>query len=773
MAKFGVGQAVERTEDARLLTGRGRYTDDINLEGQVYGVVLRSPHAHAEIRSIDTSAARSAPGVLAVYTAADIRAAGLGTIPCMYPIEQKDGSPLVTPPHPILAEGRVRHVGDPVAFVVAESPAAARDAAELIEVDYAPLPAIADTATATDPEAPQIWDEAPRNTCFVWADGDEAATEAAFARAAEVVTVELVNNRVVVNPMEPRAALGDWDGERFTLYTPTQGPHSIRFQLAKHIFKVPTRAVRVVTPDVGGGFGMKIFLYAEQPLVLFAARELGRPVKWTAERSADGFVSDSQGRDQINRVELALDANGRFLALKVRNVANLGAYISNFAPFIPTACGAGMLNGVYAFEAIHVEVTGVFTNTVPVDAYRGAGRPEAIYIVERAVDAAARRLGIDPAELRRRNFIRPEAMPCRTAMGLVYDSGDFARNLDEALRIADAEGFPARRRQAAGEGKLRGLGLAYYVEACGGGPGESANIEVAEDGTVTLLIGTQSNGQGHETAYAQVIAERLGIDLDRIRVVQGDTDLIAKGNGTGGSRSLPEGGIAVDRAAAAVIEKGRRIAARVMEAAEVDIEFRDGTFVVAGTDRRLGLAEAAQAARDPTLLPEEEETGLTGTGQFMAEEKTFPNGCHVCEVEIDRETGTTRIVRYTIVDDFGTVVNPLLLRGQVHGGVAQGVGQALLEGCIYDEDGQLLTGSFMDYAMPRADDLPEIGLTLNEDIPCKTNPMGMKGAGEAGAVGAPPAVINAILDALAPLGVTHLDMPATPERVWRAMADAA
>lgn len=764
MGKFGIGQAVERVEDSRLLTGRGRYTDDIDLDNQAYAVVLRSPHAHAEIRAIDTAPALAVPGVLAVYTAADIKAAGLGTLPCVIPLKQVDGSPLVTPPRPLLADGRVRHVGDPVAFVVAESVAQANAAAALVEIDYSPLPAVAGTRHATDGGAPQIWDAAPGNRCFVWADGDAAAADAAFAKADRAITLELVNNRIIVNPMETRAAIGAWDGKRFTLYTPSQGPHGIRGLMARNIFNMSSRDFRVVTTDVGGGFGMKIFLYAEQPLVLFAARALGRPVKWTAERSADGFVSDSQGRDHVTTVELALDKDGKFLGMRVRTLANLGAYLSNYSPFVATDCGTGMLAGVYTTPAIHVQVTGVFTNTVPIDAYRGAGRPEAIYVIERLVDFAAREIGMDPAALRRRNFIPPDAMPFKTGMKLVYDSGKFARNLDAALRMADRDGFAERKAASARNGRLRGLGHAYYVEACGFGVGDAATVRIERDGGATVLVGNQSNGQGHETAYSQIVADRLGIDIGKIRVLQGDTDVIGRGSGTGGSRALAEGGVACLRATETVIEKGRQIAADKLEAAAADIEYDAGLFRVAGTDRVLTLGEAAAAA------PE----ALSADDQFKGEVPTFPNGCHVCEVEIERDTGRLAIVGYTVVDDFGTVVNPSLLRGQVHGGVGQGIGQAAIENCVYDPgSGQLMSGSFMDYALPRAADLPALVVDIKDDVPCRTNPLGIKGAGEAGAVGAPPAVINAVVDALSDLGVHHIDMPATPEKIWRAIQGAA
>jgi len=765
MGKFGIGQAVERVEDARLLTGRGRYTDDIALDNQAYAVVLRSPHAHAEIRGIDTAAAKAAPGVLGVYTAADIETAGLGTLPCMTDMTQDGRKKMVAPPRPVLASGRVRHVGEQVAFVVAETLAGAHAAAALIEIDYAPLPSVTDTGGATDPSAAQIWPDAERNTCFVWAAGDAAATDAAMAKADRVVTLALVNNRIIANPLEGRAAIGDWDGKRFTLYTPSQGPHFIRSILARNIFKMSSRDFRIVTPDVGGGFGMKIFFYPEHALALFAARELGRPVKWVAERASDGFLSDTQGRDHMTRMELALDRDSRFLGLRVRTTANLGAYLSNYAPFVAAEGGAMMLAGVYTTPAVHLEVTGVFTNTVPIDAYRGAGRPEAIYAVERTVDFAAREIGMDPAELRRRNFIPPEAMPFKTAMNAVYDSGRFARHLGEALALADQDGFAARKAASAKAGKLRGFGYAYYIEACGYGVGDAATVRIDRDGGATVLVGNQSNGQGHETAYAQIVADRLEIDIGLIRVVQGDTDVIARGSGTGGSRALAEGGVATLRATESVIEKGKEIAADKLEVAVADIEITGGAFRVVGTDRMLTLAETVEAAG---------ADGLSADDRFMGDVPTFPNGCHVCEVEIDRETGVPAIVAYNVVDDFGTVVNPNLLRGQVHGGIGQGVGQAMTEKCVYDrESGQLVSGSLMDYCLPRADDLPGLAIALRDDVPCATNPLGIKGAGEAGAIGAPPAVINAIVDALSEFGVRHIDMPATPEAIWRAIRGAA
>jgi aerobic carbon-monoxide dehydrogenase large subunit len=773
MKQFGIGQPVRRVEDRRFITGHGNYVDDIQLPRQTYAFMLRSPHAHARIAAIDAAAALSAPGVLAVLTGDDLARDGIGTIPCLSAVTNRDGSASVLPPHPAIVRDRVRHVGDTVAMVVAESAVAARDAAELMTVDYEPLPAIVETAHALDPGQPQVWDEAPGNLCFDWEIGDRAAVEQAMAAARHRISFELVNNRIVVNSMEPRGAIGEYDPgeEAYTLWSSTQGSHFIRNLLAASVFRVAENRIRVVTRDVGGGFGMKLFLYPEHILVLWAARKLGRPVKWIPDR-ADAFMTDTQGRDNVTRLELALDEELRFLGLKVTLVANMGAYLSNFAPEIPTASGAVMHSGVYALPAVHVGVKGVFTNTVPVDAYRGAGRPEAAYAIERLIDYAARRLGVPPREVRRRNFIKPEAMPYKTPLGLNYDSGEFARNLDQALTAADLAGFPVRRAEARARGRYRGLGHAVYIEQSGFPPDEFAELRFDPSGTLTILMGTQSSGQGHQTAYTQLAAERLGIAPEKIRVVQGDTAAISFGRGTGGSRSIPVGGAALAQAADKLIAKGRRIAAHLFEAAEADVEFSDGDYSVAGTDRRLGIEEVARAAFDPARQASGVEPGFDESGHFTPPQPTFPNGCHACEVEIEPDTGHIDIVRYLVVDDFGTVINPLLLAGQVQGGVAQGVGQAMLERTVFDpETGQLLTGSLTDYCLARAEDLPAIEFAYNV-VPCRTNPLGVKGAGEAGAIGAPPALVNAVIDALAELGIEHLDMPLTPERLWRAISEA-
>ncbi|HEV2265184.1 MAG TPA: xanthine dehydrogenase family protein molybdopterin-binding subunit [Stellaceae bacterium] len=772
MGQFGMGQPVRRSEDRRFITGAGRYTDDIVLPRQTVGYVLRAPHAHAVIRAIDTAAALAAPGVVGIFTGTDLERDGIGKIPCVVPLKNRDGSRIKMVEHPLLATGRVRHVGDGVAFVVAESAAAAKDAAELTQVDYDVLPAVADTARAAEPGAPLVWDHIPNNLCFDWETGNRKATEAAFARAKHVIELNLINNRLVANSMEPRGALGAYDAaeDRFTLYTSTQGSHAIRRLLAASVFRFAEHRIRVVTPDVGGGFGMKLFLYPEHGLVLYAARKLGRPVKWIGERG-ESFLSDAQGRDNVTRARLALDADLNFLAVDVETTANLGAYLSNFGTFIPTMAGTAMLAGVYRTPAAVVRVKGVYTNTVAVDAYRGAGRPEANYALERLVDHAARKLGVAPTELRRRNFIPPDAMPFKTVFGMTYDSGEFARNLADALKHADRDGFAARKAQSAARGKLRGFGLSTYIEQCGGGFDEMAEIRFDSSGAVTVIVGSQSSGQGHQTAYAQLVADGLGVPFDQIRVHQGDTDVVGFGRGTGGSRSLPVAGNALGMAIQRIVDKGKKIAAHRLEAAEADIEFADGEYVIAGTDKRVSMIEVAQAAHNPLLLPAGFEPGFDEKAHYLPAAHTFPNGCHVCEVEIDPDTGVTTVLRYVVVDDFGNVVNPLLLAGQIHGGVAQGIGQALIEGCVYDDGGQLVTGSFMDYALPHADDVPAVEFSYNV-VPCRTNPLGVKGAGEAGAIGAPPAVINAVVDALAGLGVKTIEMPATPHNVWRAIQQA-
>jgi carbon-monoxide dehydrogenase large subunit len=759
MPRFALGQSVARVEDADLVRGAARYTDDFELAGAAHACILRSPHAHANILGIDTAQARKAPGVLAVLTAQDAAADGLGEIPCLVPVTNIDGTPGAATPRPVLAMRRVRHVGDPVALVVAGTLAQARDAAELIAVDYEPLAAVADTRSATQPGKPRVWDHIADNLCYEIGAGSGAAeVDAALARAAHRIRLELINNRVVASPIEPRAALADYDpaSGRSTLYTPSQGPHMIHGQLAEAVLKMPREQLRVISGKVGGAFGMKIFLHPEQPLVVWASRRLKRAVRWTADRS-ESFVSDVQGRDNHSVAELGLDADGRFLALRVSTHANMGAYLSNYAPYIPQLA-VYMLSGVYRIPAIHANIKGVLTNTVPVDAYRGAGRPEAIYLVERMVDLAARELGLAPDELRRRNFVRPADLPYQTPVGSRYDSGDFAAVMERAMQRADWAGFAARRDAARQRGRLRGIGMAMYIERCGGGDGDTVVLKVDPAGSVTLFSGMQDNGQGHITTFVQLLSDRLGLDADRIRVVQGDSDAVPAGL-TGGSRFLAIGGVAAMSAADEVIAQGRETAAGLLEAAPADIEYRDGAYRIAGTDRAVSLFAVAQAAG-----------GLAAEHTRTPEAFTYPNGCHICELEIEIDTGEARIVRYSVVDDFGRAINPQLLEGQVHGGTVQGIGQALLELALYDaESGQLVTGSFMDYALPRADDVPAFDCGFHH-VPGTSNPLGVKGAGEAGAVGAPPAVINAVVDALHPLtGIKHIDMPATREKLWRAL----
>jgi aerobic carbon-monoxide dehydrogenase large subunit len=768
MTKFGLAQSIRRVEDPRLLKGNGRYTDDIVLPGMLHGIVLRSPHAAAKLGMINTTAAASVAGVKAIYTAAELRADGIGALPCAAPVQNRDGSDMANPPHLALAEGAVRHVGDPVAFIVADTAAAARDAAELMLVDYDVQPSITDMAHVIDADAPLVWPDVKQNIAFDWGIGDKAATDALFATAAHVTSLTVVNNRVVVASMEARAAIADYDSasDRWTLYANTQGGWLIK-NLLGAVFQTEPTKFRVITPDVGGGFGMKAFLYAEHALTCYAARKLGRPVKWASDRG-EAFLADTQGRDNVTLGELAIDKDGKFLALRTRNVANMGAYLSTFAPYIPTLAGGAVLSGVYNFQQIYANVLGVFTHTVPVDAYRGAGRPESNYLLERLVDAAARELNIDRAEMRRRNMVPQSAMPHATPVGKTYDAGDFATVLDAALTRMDYAGFAARRAEAARRGKRRGIGLAYYLEVTMGDPTERAEIRFAEDGFVDVYVGTQSTGQGHETAYIQLTSQRLGIDGEKIRVRQGDTDTIPVGGGTGGSRSLYSEGQAILITADSVIDKGKLAAAEALEAASADIAFADGRFSIVGTDRGIDIITLAATQRQKVAAGEPAST-LDAAEVVNVAEHTFPNGCHMAEVEVDPETGMVEIVRYRVCDDFGKTVNPMIVRGQVHGGVSQGLGQALLERTSFDASGQLVTGSFMDYALPRAADFPDIEVDLIE-VPSVSNPLGVKGAGEAGSVGSPPALINAIIDALSVDGVTHIDMPATPESVWQALS---
>ncbi|PYN25566.1 MAG: carbon monoxide dehydrogenase [Candidatus Rokuibacteriota bacterium] len=774
--KFAIGQSVRRVEDPRLLRGFGRYSDDVSLPHQAYAVVVRSPHAHAVIRSIDTSAARQASGVLAVLTGADLAADGLSNLPTDKTRKRRDGSAAFATPRPALVRDRARHVGDPVALVVAATTEQAVDAAELVAVDYEPLPAVAATADAARPGAPPVWAEAPDNVAFVWEAGNKDAVARAFASAAHVTHLDFVVSRVAAAPLEPRGAVGEWDRRtgRYTLHTGIQAPHGLRTLLADQVFRVPQSHLRVVTGEVGGSFGMKSGVYPEPVLVLWAAKRLGRPVKWTSDRR-EGFVTDEHGRDNVSTAELALDANGKFLALRVAITLNVGAYLT------PRSAGPGTNNvggvaGVYTTPAIHLQTTGVFSNTTPTGPYRGAGRPEATYAIERVIDVAALELKIDPVELRRRNLIPTAAMPFKTGLVFTYDCGDFGRGMDMALDLADRPGFEKRRAEARQRGKLRGLGIANPVEVAGG-PYTAMNPDTAElrvnaDGSVSLFTGSTSMGQGNETAFVQIVSDRLGVPPERIQVFWGDSDALGAGRGNGGSGALTVGGSAVTRATEKIIERGRRIAARLLEAAPEDVIHRDGKFTVTGTDRGVTFANVARAAYVPRQLPPGMEPGFSEEAAFTPPAVTFPNGSQICEVEIDEETGVVRIVRHSVVDDVGRMVNPMLVKGQIHGGVVQGLGQGLFEELTYDPStAQLLAGSFMDYVMPRADDVPGFDVDSHE-VPTQVNPLGAKGVGEAGTVGALPALLNAVNDALAPLGVRHLDMPVTSERVWRAIRDA-
>jgi carbon-monoxide dehydrogenase large subunit len=773
-----IGQSVPRREDQRFLTGAGQYTDDVVLPGQTYAAFLRSPYAHARIASIDIAAAKKAPGVLAIFTGADLADAKVGGLPCGWLIHSKDGTPMKEPPHAVLAQGKVRHVGDQVALVVAETALQARDAAELIEVDYEELAPVVDIATA-DKAGVAVHDEVPDNTCFDWGHGNKDAVDAAFAKAAKVTKLEFANNRLIPNAMEPRAANAQYTrhDDSYTLYVANQNPHVERLLMGAFVLGLPESRLRVIAPDVGGGFGSKIFLYPEETALVWASKRVGRPIKWTAERS-ESFLTDAHGRDHVTTAELALDAQGTFLAMRVKTIANVGAYLSTFASSVPTILYATLLAGQYKTPAIYAEVKTVFTNTAPVDAYRGAGRPEATYVVERLVETAARDLGMDPTEIRRRNFITE--FPYATPVGLTYDTGNYAAHLDRAVALADVAGFAARRKESAARGKLRGLGFSCYIEACGLAPSniagalgaraglfEAGEVRVHPTGTVTVFTGSHSHGQGHETTFAQVVAARLGIPAESVEIVHGDTGRVPFGMGTYGSRSLSVGGTAIVKAVDKIVAKGKRIAAHLLEAADADIEFENGEFKVAGTDRKVPFGQVALTAYVPHNYPLDKlEPGLNENAFYDPTNFTYPAGSYVCEVEVDPDTGRVRVERFTAVDDFGNLVNPMIVQGQVHGGIAQGLGQAMLESAVYDTNsGQLMTGSYMDYAMPRADDLPSFQVD-HTVTPCTHNPLGVKGCGEAGAIGSPPAFINALTDAL---GVRDIAMPATPERVWRAV----
>jgi carbon-monoxide dehydrogenase large subunit len=776
----GIGAAVRRKEDLRFLSGRGHYTDDINRPGQLYAYIRRADRPHARLRGLDVAAAKASPGVVAVFTGADMAAENIGGLPCGWQIHNKDGSPMAEPPHPVLAIDKVRHVGDPVAVVIAATRQQAKDAAEKLEIEYEDLPSVATVRDALASGAPLVHDDVAGNLCYDWHIGDKGVVDAAFAGAAKVVKLELENNRLIPNAMEPRAALGDFDpmSGDYTLYTTSQNPHVIRLLMGAFVLHIPENHLRVVAPDVGGGFGSKIYHYAEEAIVTWAAGKLKRPVKWTAERS-ESFMSDAHGRDHVSVAEMALDAEGHFLALRVSTLANMGAYLSTFAPCVPTYLYATLLAGVYKTPVIYAEVKAAFTNSVPVDAYRGAGRPEATYLLERLVDVIAKETGIDRVELRRRNFIPADAFPYQTPVALQYDSGDYTATLNAALKAADYDGFEARRKAAAANGKLRGIGISTYLEACGIAPSavvgslgaraglyECANIRVHPTGSVTVFTGAHSHGQGHETTFAQLVHEQLGVPMDQIEVVHGDTARIPFGMGTYGSRSLAVGGSAMVKAMDKIVAKGRKIAAHLMEAAVEDVEFKNGTFTVAGTDKSKTLTDVSLTAYVPHNYPIEElEPGLEETAFYDPKNFTYPGGCHVAEVEIDADTGVVSVVNFTAVDDVGRVINPMIVEGQVQGGVAQGIGQALLEHAIYDKDGQLISGSMMDYTMPRADNLPNITVGTESTL-CTHNPLGVKGCGEVGAIGSPPAVMNAVIDALRDFDVRHIEMPATAPKLW-------
>ncbi len=789
MTETGIGASIKRREDFRFLTGRGTYTDDIDRPGQTHAWILRSPHAHAAITGIDTAAAAATEGVVAIFTGDDMAADEVGSLPCGWQVNNKDDSPMAEPPHPPLAVGKVRHVGDAVAVVIAETLAQARTAGDLITVGYNELPAVVSMEAAIADGSPQVHDDlAPNNTCYDWHIGDPETAADAFANAAHVAKIDIVNNRLIPNAMEPRAATAEFDvaSGQYTLYTTSQNPHVIRLLMGAFVLSIPEHKLRVVAPDVGGGFGSKIYHYAEEAIVTWASAKVRRPIKWTAER-AESFITDAHGRDHITHAELALDSDGRFLGLRVSTMANMGAYLSTFAPCVPTYLYATLLAGVYTTPVIFCEVRAVFTNTVPVDAYRGAGRPEASYLIERLVDRAARETGLSQVEIRERNFVPSDAFPYQTPVALEYDSGDYQGTLAQALKAAEYDDFEKRRQESAAAGKRRGIGLSTYIEACGIAPSavagslgaraglyESAQVQVHPTGSVSVFTGSHSHGQGHETTFAQLVSERLGIPIESIEIVHGDTNKVSFGMGTYGSRSLAVGGEAIVRALNKVTEKARKIAAHILEASEEDVEFSDGQFTVTGTDKALAFGEIALAAYVPHNFPHETlEPGLDESAFYDPANFTFPGGCHIAEVEIDPETGVISIERFTAVDDVGRVINPMIVEGQIMGGVAQGIGQALLEQCVYDDSGQLVTGSYMDYTMPRASDQAQSISVGTHVTLCTHNTLGVKGCGEVGAIGSPPAVINAVVDALWENGVRDLPMPATPETVWNALQEAA
>lgn len=780
-----IGEPLRRKEDYRFLTGAGQYTDDIQLTNMRHAVFVRSPHAHANIRSINKAAALAAPGVVGVFDGADIAADKIAGLPCGWLITDTNGQPMKEPPHPVLAQGKVRYVGDHVAIVIADTVENARNAAELVEVDYEPLGAVVDVRDAMKPGAPALHTEAPGNHCYKWAIGDKAAVDATFANAAHITKLDLTNNRLAPNPIEPRACIGNYNraSDEYTLYVANQNPHVERLLMTAFVMGLPEHKVRVIAPDVGGGFGAKIYLYAEDVAVTWAAKKLNCAVKWTCERG-EAFLSDAHGRDHVSHAELAMDKDGKFLGLRVHTDANLGSYLSTFSTAVPTILYATLLAGQYATPQIYVEVDAWFTNTAPVDAYRGAGRPEATYLIERIVSRAAWEMGLSQDEIRRRNFITQ--FPYQTPVALQYDTGDFHACLKKANELADVAGFPARREASKAKGLLRGLGYSSYIEACGLAPSniagalgaraglfECGEVRVHPTGSVTVFTGSHSHGQGHETTFAQVVASRLGLDPSQVDIVHGDTGRVPFGMGTYGSRSISVGGAAIMRALDKIEAKAKKIAAHLMEASDADVDFANGEFSVKGTDKKVTFGQVALTAYVPHNYPLDKlEPGLNETAFYDPTNFTFPAGTYICELEVDPSTGVARVDRFTAVDDFGTIINPMIVEGQVHGGLVQGIGQAMLEHCVYDrETGQLVTGSFMDYTMPRADDVPSFTIG-HVCTPCTTNPLGTKGCGEAGAIGSPPAVINALLDALAPVGVKEFDMPATPNRVWQAIQDA-
>jgi carbon-monoxide dehydrogenase large subunit len=766
MGEFAIGQGVPRFEDPRLVQGRGRYIDDVVYPGMAFGVVLRSPHGHAKILSIKTDAARAAPGVIEVITAADWKKAGLGELPSHGGLKRRDGSPMFKAGYPVLAQDRVRWVGDPVAFIVAETAAQAADAAEMIEVDYEPMPAVVSTAKAMEPGAAKVWEGCDDNIGFVELLGDKTATDAAFAKAAHVVKHRFVINRVTAAAMEPRGAVGVYlpAEDRYIIHSPVQRAHPYRNEIAK-VMKVPESRVRVICIDVGGSFGMKTPVFNEAPLTMFASKLTGRPVKWISTRT-EAFLSDAQARDNVTEAELALDKDGTFLGFRVKTIAAIGAYLQNNMPaFI---LNAGTLAGCYRTPAMYVDITGVYTNTNPVRPYRGNGRPEAGYVIERMVDLAADELKIDPAELRRRNYVAPNQMPFKTGLTFTYDCGEFEKNMDFALELAEVKGFKQRRDESRKRGKLRGFGISNTIERAAAGGTEGAEVRFDRSGSVTLFSGSVTAGQGHETVFKQLVCDRLGLHPDEVRYVQGDTDEVFYGEGTGGSRTSTMSSAAFLMATDKVIEKAKVIAAHALKVEPSDVKFSDGVFSSSKTNRTMTIKEVAIDSSNPAKIPAAIEPGLFATATYKARAQNFPNGCHICELEIDKDTGVVEIVRYSVVDDVGTVLNPMLLHGQIHGGVAQGAGQVLMEDIHFDTSGQLVTASFMDYAMPHAHNLSNIEVESNP-VPTKTNPLGTKGAGEAGNVGALPAVANALVDALSEFGVKHIEMPATPERIWRAM----